>query len=333
MASYPKFPDNRLIVNGVDLSIYGMVLADGYKMPPPTPKTYTVDIVGGNGIIDLTESLSGDVVYNPREQEFTFYVIYPRDFELTMRDIKTFLHGKEYNYEMTMDKGYMYHGRFEITDYSHQMYSDGIVGTINVKVIADPYKYQSVKLFSLDGLGGATYYLESGRMKVRPTIQNNNQRPTVVIFKGHKVELPTGSWTATNVVFSQGYNEIYIRTKPVMLLTWGELVSTGTTWGYFQGTPLYKWYNKSDEVHEEINENGEINEVHTLESQVMTWEEVLEKYTYWSNLEDLTWNDLCNSEYIDPGGGEPTPWDEPTEPEYDDSNLGPVYIKYSWGDL
>ena len=70
---YPNLPYNRLIVDGVDVSMkYRMVMADGYTLEPPEPKTYTIDIPGGDGVIDLTESLSGDVVYNNRHQEFTF---------------------------------------------------------------------------------------------------------------------------------------------------------------------------------------------------------------------------------------------------------------------
>ena len=62
---YPGLPNNRLIVNGVDLSTeYGMILLDGYTLSPPEPKTYTVDIPGGDGVIDLTEGLTGDVAYN-----------------------------------------------------------------------------------------------------------------------------------------------------------------------------------------------------------------------------------------------------------------------------
>ena len=73
MGTYPDLPDNRLIVNGVDLSVtYQMVLLDGYTLEPPKPKTYTVDIPGGNGVIDLTEALTGDVSYSNRTQKFTF---------------------------------------------------------------------------------------------------------------------------------------------------------------------------------------------------------------------------------------------------------------------
>lgn len=69
--SYPDYPENRLIVNGVDLTLkYGLILIDGYKLDPPEVKKYEVDIPGGDGVIDLTDSLLGDTAYKNREIEF-----------------------------------------------------------------------------------------------------------------------------------------------------------------------------------------------------------------------------------------------------------------------
>ena len=92
---YPGLPNNRLIVNGVDLSVrFQIALIDGYELNPPEPKTYTVDIPGGNGVIDLTEALTGDVAYNNRSQKFTFICINPNDFEKVKTKISNFLHGR-----------------------------------------------------------------------------------------------------------------------------------------------------------------------------------------------------------------------------------------------
>ena len=117
---YPGLPNNRLIVNGVDLSTeYGMILLDGYTLSPPEPKTYTVDIPGGDGVIDLTEGLTGDVAYNNREQEFTFAIIDVDNWERSKTMISNFIHGRLYDYKMTMDPEYTYHGRFTVEEYGH----------------------------------------------------------------------------------------------------------------------------------------------------------------------------------------------------------------------
>ena len=127
--SYPDYPNNRLIVDGVDLTEkYQMILLDGYTLEPPEPKTYTVDIPGGDGVIDLTETLNGDTVYNNRKQKFTFYVIGTSTFERVKTEVSNFLHGKAFDYKITMDPDYIYHGRFKVSSYNHAAYSIGIVG-------------------------------------------------------------------------------------------------------------------------------------------------------------------------------------------------------------
>ncbi len=88
------------------------------------------------GIIDLTEALTGDVVYNNRHQEFEFALINVENFEKVKTDLSNFLHGKAFDYSMTMDPGYTYHGRFTVSSYSHSAYSSGILGNIKISIDA-----------------------------------------------------------------------------------------------------------------------------------------------------------------------------------------------------
>ena len=179
--SYPDLPNNRLIVNGVDLSIrFQMVLLDGYTLEPPEPKTYTVDIPGGNGVIDLTEALTGDVAYKNRKQEFTFAVIDVKNFEKVKTEVSNFLHGRAFDYTMTMDPGYTYHGRFSVDSYSHEAYANGLLGQFKIKVDADPYKLKEHCAYRLNATGGKLYRFESGRRPVHPTIECT--QPTIIVW-------------------------------------------------------------------------------------------------------------------------------------------------------
>ena len=95
---YPGYPDNRLIVNDVDLTVrFGLVLLDGYVRNPPEPNVYMVTIpsldLGGNSRINLTKALTGETSYSNRLDEFTFALLYPKDFEKTKTEIMNFLHG------------------------------------------------------------------------------------------------------------------------------------------------------------------------------------------------------------------------------------------------
>ena len=144
---YPNYPKNRLIVGGVDLSErFKMVLLDGYTLTPPSPKTYIVDIPGGNGKLDLTESLFGDVTYDNRKLEFTFAIIGTENFEAVKTEITNFLHGKMLYFQMTMDPGYTYHGRFTISSYEHGMYDIGKVGCIK-SLLSKIHRKKALLLF------------------------------------------------------------------------------------------------------------------------------------------------------------------------------------------
>ena len=145
--SYHKYPKNRLIVvdtnSGIDIDLtvkFGMVLLDGYSINPPAPKTYYVDVPGSDGKLDLTDVLMGRAAYNNRTMEFTFCVIGVTDIEAKKQEINEFLHGKVYDFKITMDPNYIYHGRFAITEYDYGVYDVGKVLSFKLSIDADPYK-------------------------------------------------------------------------------------------------------------------------------------------------------------------------------------------------
>ena len=291
---YPDYPHNRLIVDGVDLTTtYGMILGDGYTMEPPTPKTYSVDIPGWNGKLDLTESLLGDTAYENRKQEFTFYVINAENFEQTKTKVSNFLHGKAFDYQITMDPGYTYHGRFTVTGYEHSAFSDGILGAIKISIDADPYKKKEGGLYRLDAIGGNIYMFESGRKNTRPTFQASDSFK--VIFNNKLYKLPKGTWTIHDLLFKEGKNELYVNSHDIRNLSWGNLKSN-VTWGVLKTKRLYEWYKS--------NGTGSLT--------YKTWQQVSDRK--WSDLSISTWNDMIY--IVDPS-----------------TSVEDVYIEYDWSDL
>lgn len=296
--SYPDYPKNRLIVDGVDLSIrFGLILLDGYTLSPPEPKTYTVDIPGGDGVIDLTQALTGDVAYNNREQEFNFVVINPDTFETVKTQVSNFLHGKEFDYQITMDPGYTYHGRFTVTDYAHAAYAyPGLVGTFTVSVSAQPYKLKKRMTYKLNATGGKMFRLESGRKPVHPVIEC--AQPCKVRWNNVIVQVPAGTYRLNDVLFTQGFNEIYINSFEFFNITWGEVGEGGThplTWGQASS---YRW----DDLQ---RLDGDIYDVPQMWSEINGYR--------WSDLANKTWADIdCRNEAVP------------------DTT---VYLSYDWKDL
>lgn len=296
--SYPDYPNNRLIVDGVDLTVrFQMILLDGYTLSPPEPKTYTVDIPGGDGVIDLTQSLTGDVAYKNRQQTFIFMVVNPDSFERVKTDVSNFLHGKGFDYQITMDPGYTYHGRFTVIEYDHTLYSyPGLVGTFSIKIDADPYKLKGHMTYKLNATGGKMFRLESGRKPVHPVIECT--QPCKVRWKNVIVQVPAGTYRLNDVLFTQGYNEIYINSWTFYNITWGELGEGATHQMTWDEATAYRW-----------------DDLQRLEGDTMDVPQC------WSDLAEYRWSDIADKTWMDV--------DFRNESVPDTT----VYLSYDWKDL
>lgn len=282
---YPGLPNNRLIVNGVDLSTeYGMILLDGYTLSPPEPKTYTVDIPGGDGVIDLTEGLTGDVAYNNREQEFTFAIIDVDDWERSKTMISNFLHGRLYDYKITMDPEYTYHGRFTVEEYGHAVYVEGgTVGSLKVKVSADPYKLKEHRVIETEAIGGKVIECTSGRKKVRPIITTNYE--VLCNFNGDSFYVPKGSHRLSNVLFVEGINRIYFNTYRITSTTWHDarqLPISSEVVGLTYAEAKRRNYRWSD-VQRWVKDNY---------TNVTRWDDISDETWDDADISSKSWNDL-----------------------------------------
>ena len=271
--SYPDLPNNRLIVNGVDLSIrFQMVLLDGYTLEPPEPKTYTVDIPGGNGVIDLTEALTGDVAYKNRKQEFTFAVIDVKNFEKVKTEVSNFLHGRAFDYTMTMDPGYTYHGRFSVDSYSHEAYANGLLGQFKITVDANPYKLKEHCAYKLNATGGYLFRLESGRRKVHPILEC--EQPCFLTFNGEQYTIPAGTYRLNDILFQDGWNEFYINTSKFWYVHWEDTFKNAKYALTWQQAKELRWdsiHKLSDEVKDAPQSWGDLANTRWEENRETHW--------------------------------------------------------------
>jgi hypothetical protein len=112
---------------------------------PPSVKTKIIDIPGGDGVIDLTESLTGYPVYNNREGSFEFIVVNDnyepvdehREWYNVYSDIMDYLHGQEITAKLEDDKNYYYKGRFAVNNWK----SDKYHSLITIDYSVEPYKW------------------------------------------------------------------------------------------------------------------------------------------------------------------------------------------------
>lgn len=359
MSNYPwGYPDQRLIVGGVDLTTeFQMILIDGFVLNPPEPKFYMIDIPGGNGTIDLTEALGGDVSYKNREQEFTFKLIYPDRFETMKTLVSNFLHGKYFEYQLTWDPGYTYRGRFQVVSYSHIAKAKGKLGEIVIKTTSDPYKYKEDQILYVNGVGGKKVTCVSGRKPVRPIIQS--ARSVLVYWNGHSIQVPAGTHRLNDVLFHEGGNDIYFNTYSIRNTKWEDLGYGGSNQMTWNDAKNYTWDElqriKLDVIDPNATDQEIANiiakydakndpialinndEISTLDSSTPINDDGSPKYfanAYtWQQMMDYTWDycrtngwtwDGLNSDLSGQGGFD---WDG------DFSSGTDLYITWEWGDL
>lgn len=105
---------------------------------PPAQKVKTLDIPGGDGLIDLSQALTGYPVYQNRTGSIEFYVMNDfKPWQNAYSDIMDYLHGQTMRAILEDDPEYYYEGRFTINTWKSEKDWSKIVFDYSVA----PYKW------------------------------------------------------------------------------------------------------------------------------------------------------------------------------------------------
>ena len=105
---------------------------------PPPPKVKTLEIPGGDGVIDLSQSLTGYPVYQNRTGSIEFVVLNGfKEWQEAYSDIMDYLHGQRMRAILEDDPDYFYEGRFSVNAWKSEKDNSKI--TIDYDV--GPYKW------------------------------------------------------------------------------------------------------------------------------------------------------------------------------------------------
>ena len=94
---------------------------------PPAVKTEIIELIGGDGFLDLTTNLSGKPTYQNRTGSWDFYVINPgqvpssvpfKAWTALYSDIMGYLHGKKFDVILDDDPEWFYTGRLSVQEWS-----------------------------------------------------------------------------------------------------------------------------------------------------------------------------------------------------------------------
>lgn len=235
--AYPQKPTNSLEIrrsDGTYLSLYkqyGMILLDGYDLGLPGVKSYVVDIPGGDGSLDITETVYGGTPLTTRPQTFNFMVVNLEDqeaFEARKGEILKKLHGHIFKYRVSIDPDYYYEGRFDFSEPSFVNTSNfNVVGFFSLSVEAKPYKIKAAKgHVEQICVGGQTVRIDNGRKKVLPTVELPAE--TYISFGNKHWTLGPGTFVINDLILNEGTNYIYFNSYKLNFARWSDLFRVNT---------------------------------------------------------------------------------------------------------
>lgn len=106
---------------------------------PPRPKIYKVDVPGGNGSLDLTESIFGAIAYEDRTITMKFRSISDANlWDIKRTQILAALHGRRMKLIFDDEQSYYYEGRVIVTSFVYNR----DVAEMEIEADCDPFKYE-----------------------------------------------------------------------------------------------------------------------------------------------------------------------------------------------
>ena len=180
------------------------------EISPAPPKENIIDLPGGDGSLDLTESF-GEVKYGDRACTFTFTMNPAGDlsdsaFEDKKTEVSNALNGLACNITLDKDAGFYYKGRTTVSEYL----SDRRLRQIVVTAIVRPYKLKNelTEVAAALTLTAQTLVLENGRKRVVPEITCTADAK--VVFGSGTFNLSKGTHKILEICLTEGSNEVKV---------------------------------------------------------------------------------------------------------------------------
>ena len=172
----------------------------------PKPKEIYVDIPNGDGALDLTEALTGEVHYESRPFEAVF-TIKPETYSVELvRYLRSYLNGKQRTIRTKEEPGYYVIGRCATS-----IKKDGVLAVLTVKATCKPWKYKNDVTAintTIGASGTTTLNLTNERKRVIPTITAS--AAVTIAFNGQTISVNAGTQRLTNIALQYGNNVLII---------------------------------------------------------------------------------------------------------------------------
>lgn len=171
----------------------------------PLPKTETIDIPGGDGVLDLTE-FHGETKFNNRTLTFEFSTIVPQSqFMEVFSRVQDALHGKKMQIILEEDSEWYYVGRITVSEWK----AEKSIGKLTIDCDCEPYKNNINETTVSKAVSGtASVVLANSRKSVVPTITTNAQM--TISFGTYSGTFSAGTFVIPELVLLEGNNTVTV---------------------------------------------------------------------------------------------------------------------------
>ena len=183
----------------------------------PTPKTETIDIPGGDGVLDLTEFF-GETKYGNRPLSFEFSTIVPQsDFMRLFSKVQNALHGQKMRIVLDDDAEWYYTGRISVSPWK----AEKSIGKFTIDCDCEPYKTKvNDTVISVAVTEETTVILQNSKKRVIPTIDITGE--INLTFGTNFWALTEGRYDLPAVILEYGDNEITLSGAGTATFTYRE---------------------------------------------------------------------------------------------------------------
>lgn len=174
----------------------------------PSPKTETVDIPGGDGVLDYTDFF-GETKYGNRNLTFEFStMVIPTDFMSLFSTVQNALHGKKLPIILDEDPEWYYTGRISVSEWK----ADRNIGKLTIDCDCEPYKYQiSTTVITKAISGTSVITLANSRKRVVPEVKVTSSSGLSITYgSGYLWNLASGSYLLPELELVEGNNTVTV---------------------------------------------------------------------------------------------------------------------------
>lgn len=184
----------------------GLTLVDGSEQVGlPEIQAYQVEVPGRDGLLDLTEALTGGVAFRNRECSWEFVDARERGERTeALAALANAVHGRRLAFQLDERPGLTGRGRFSAE------VSEDRLGFTRLRLTADcdPYLMREPVTLKVNAAGGIAVSLEGGRMPACPTFEVASE--TLVSMGDASARLQPGAWRVSDLWLSEGRSVVYL---------------------------------------------------------------------------------------------------------------------------